>query len=428
MRATFNVASAFLALALAARTPAHASTYVVDDNGGAGVNFTSIAAAVAASVDGDVLVVRAGSYGAFVLDKALTIVADDGATVGPGSQITSIAAPQGARISGLDFADLKITACNGPVLCDRTDVLGSLSSLAANPVLQIQASVDVRFHRASIVGRNATIEGYPGWNAAGITGSRVEFSSCTITGGNGKKFQVYTDGGDGGDGIDCGAGSRVHFARTSVYGGNGAIGCHALCSGIDGEGGEAIYVADNATAIVAGSPSQQIIGGLPGDPNHWYPGEPSWGILVWTLGNLRYSGVTIASGDPSMPGINSVGGSGVGVTLAVPPDPTLELLGTPIAGAPLTMRLYATPGTSGRLQQGNQMQVIDDGLATIEKLDNRIRIHPLGPVPASGLIDYALSVPTNWQPGQFRVFQGLEIDPASALLLERTNSVPVVVH
>lgn len=401
-----------------------ASTYVVDDSGGPGVHFTSISAAVAASVNGDILLVRPGAYSAFTLDKALTIVADDGVSVGTGSQITGVSTLPGVRLSGLDFADLRITLCTAPVLCDRTDVLGALSATSANSVLTIQSSADVRFHRSTVEGRNSTSEGIAGRHAASVVTSRVEFSSSTIAGGNGKDADQDTDGSDGGDGLYCGGGSRVHLARSDVSGGAGGDACSALCSGTDGDGGNAVVVEAGANAIIAGSSNQEILGGAAGGISS--NGFFGWGVLVWGGGTLRYSGVTIQSGDPWEAPINAVAGSSV--TQASPPDPTLELTGIPTPGAPMTARLYATPGYFGRMQQGNQALVVDDGLATIEKLNNRIRLHPLGQVPSNGTIVYPLSVPSPWQPGTFRVFQGLEIDAPTNMLVGRTNSVLVVVR
>ena len=60
---------------------ARASTIVVDDNGGPGVQFTDIQPAVTAALPGDLIVVMPGSYSAFVLDKGLTLLASSGAIV-----------------------------------------------------------------------------------------------------------------------------------------------------------------------------------------------------------------------------------------------------------------------------------------------------------------------------------------------------------
>lgn len=60
-----------------------AQTFVVDDGGGAGVDFTSLATATANAPDGAVLLVRAGLYtgSPTISGKSLTILADPGAEV-----------------------------------------------------------------------------------------------------------------------------------------------------------------------------------------------------------------------------------------------------------------------------------------------------------------------------------------------------------
>jgi hypothetical protein len=225
--------------------------------------------------------------------------------------------------------------------------------------------------------------------------------------------------------VRCDLGSRVHFALTSVYGGDGGDACYGLCAGgYGGDGAPAIAVTGGSTAIVAGTST--IKGGHRGIGN--FPGMRASGVAVYASSHLRWSTATIQGGGPpsgAPPPIALLGGTAQNVS---PPDPTLAISGNAVAGGAMTLTFYGLPGTNGRLQQGNQMLVDVDGLAEIEKLNNRIRIHPLGPVPASGTITYALTVPSNWVPGQFRVFQGLEIDASSAMLIERTNSVPVVVH
>lgn len=59
-----------------------AQMFVVDASGGAGVAFTSIAAAVAAVPNGSVLIVRAGTYGSFTITaKSLAVLGEPGVIV-----------------------------------------------------------------------------------------------------------------------------------------------------------------------------------------------------------------------------------------------------------------------------------------------------------------------------------------------------------
>ena len=97
-------------------------------------------------------------------------------------------------------------------------------------------------------------------------------------------------------------------------------------------------------------------------------------------------------------------------------------------GAPLRRQFAVLRHANARLQQGNQPLLDDDGLCEIEKLNNRIRLHPLGPIPAIGEVSYPAVVGATTAPGWMRVFQALEIDTPTNTLLQRTNSIFVVVH
>jgi hypothetical protein len=101
-----------IVLALVCASLCAQSTWIVDDDGGAGVHFTSLPAAVGAAANGDTLLVAPGHYEPFhVTGKALTIRGDGPATTFvDGSQGAALAdyvsianPPVGAvfRLSGL---------------------------------------------------------------------------------------------------------------------------------------------------------------------------------------------------------------------------------------------------------------------------------------------------------------------------------------
>jgi hypothetical protein len=76
-------------------TPALATTYVVDDNGGPGVDFTTISAAVAAAQPGDLILVLDGTYSGFTLTKGLTVMGSGVVTVQGAIEIANV--PAGIR-------------------------------------------------------------------------------------------------------------------------------------------------------------------------------------------------------------------------------------------------------------------------------------------------------------------------------------------
>ena len=57
---------------------ASSKTWIVDDDGGPGVDFTDIQPAIDAAAPGDLIVVRNGDYNGFILFKDLILAADTG--------------------------------------------------------------------------------------------------------------------------------------------------------------------------------------------------------------------------------------------------------------------------------------------------------------------------------------------------------------
>jgi len=400
---------------------AQSTTYVVDDNGGPGVNFTDLPLAIAAAQPGDVLSVRPGSYSSFTLGKGLTIVGEFGAVVDAGTHVVGLPADERAVICAIDFGALSVSACSGNVTVDECSFTGQTT---ATGLVRVSNSTDVRFHRTKIfaeVRPNSSL--HAGSSAVVIDASRVEFSSCVVRGGDGGAATSFGSGGKGGVGIECSAGGRAHVALTNVTGGKGGKGVLYGPSG--GDGGPGIGVYGGGAVIVAGTPNNFVRGGNMGTP--WSMGfqNPGSGVRIGVGSSLRYSGSTIDSGAPYLvPAIHNFGT----VLHATPDDPTLEMIGHPSAGASVQLVVHGVAGMNARLQQGNQMLVVDDGQTEIERLDNRIRLHPLGPIPTGGSIAYTMNVPASWPVGRLRLFQGQEVDAATGALLERTNSAFVIVH
>ena len=413
-----------LALALAPLAYGQAATYVVDDSGGLGVNFTDIGSAIAAANPGDRLLVRDGNYAAFTLDKGLFVLGTGLVQTG---NVTVTGVPQGsvAALANLRTRQISVNACGGPVLFDSilaTTTPSAIISSAQYNLAIVTASLDVRFQRCELI---APAMGLANWSGAAglvVSGSRVELSSSRVQGGNGGKVPSSGcwEGNFGGHGLIVQNFGRVHAARTSAIGGNGSNGTN-LCGMEGGDGGHGARIDGTSSCVIAGISTDSFRGGLAGSPDLGTLRDGS-GVLVAFGGELRHSGVTILAGDPSAPDIAGM------ATLAVPADPTLEFVGVPQAGNSVQFLARAQPGRVLRLQQGNVPLVIDDEAAEIERLNNRIRIHPLGLVPNTGSLALDLTVPAFAPPGWLRIFQGLEIDGAANALVQRTNSAFTLVR
>lgn len=167
-------ALALVALSAPCSVASAQSVLVVDAAGGAGSTHTQVSAAVAAAASGDLIVVRAGSYGSFAVSgKSLSIQAEPGAQVtietSPGSfgqiAVRNLAADQRVDVRGFDVP------------------LGS-EGLLLRPAFLVEdcagavVAEDCRF-RASFIGHPA---GGNGEGAKVLGSASVSFVRCTIEG------------------------------------------------------------------------------------------------------------------------------------------------------------------------------------------------------------------------------------------------------
>ena len=105
---------------------------VVDDDGGAGVGFTEIQAAVDAAADGDVVLVRSGTYAPFqVVGKGVTVLSDVEQTVvvnGPievsGTPADSLVVLRGLQTGTPLEHGASIEDCAGAVRVEECDLRG----------------------------------------------------------------------------------------------------------------------------------------------------------------------------------------------------------------------------------------------------------------------------------------------------------------
>ncbi len=104
-------------------------TWVVDANGGAGVHYRDLPAAVAAAANDDRIVVRAGVYTQFSTAKGLRVLGEPGATIGKqgglptaGVSIHDVGVGRLFILSGINFANesmipaVQLKDCLGPVV------------------------------------------------------------------------------------------------------------------------------------------------------------------------------------------------------------------------------------------------------------------------------------------------------------------------
>lgn len=254
-RSVRTIRAMVLAALLAA--PSLANVYVIDDDGGPGVDFTDLPPALAAALPGDVLLVQPGSYSAFTLSKGIAVLAQNGnATVSSLSNVAGLPAGQTARLLGLEFGGLNLVQCAGVVVLDDVTVIGSSTAIQA---LSVQACVDVRGLGISsmLQGANPAIGvGDTGYGLLAI-GARVELVASQVHGRPGKNGGTTGDGGEGADGAVVDGGSRVHLVVSEAVGGGGGDGS-PLCfptGTFGGNGGNGALLKGGSDLLAMGTPS-----------------------------------------------------------------------------------------------------------------------------------------------------------------------------
>jgi len=378
---------------------AHGGTLLVDDDGGPGVDYTDLPAAVAGALDGDVIFVRAGDYSATTIAaKRLTLIAESGARIceGPSCnlgllEVHSTTASKPVVVVGLE-ARYDVHDSTGMVLLDRLPSSRVLCQLAS----------DVRCQNSTLEGVGSyTYVCYSDNSVAALTvgtvqdvqPSRAEIVRTSLLGGLGQLGQGNVCGGRGSDGATVEAG-LLHVALSTSAGGDG--GTYWCCDDYldPGDGGHGVSLSTATVGRFVG-PDLSLTGGFGGydaiNDDYGYDGAPV---------------------------------AGFGTEIQEPLDPSLEVLGEAQFDTATTWRTWAEPGSQAALLLGTRPQVLDDGVADVELLVKPLRLFPLGTVPASGYVDFTL--PPIPQLGVGSIVIGQAHVDLGAGDVRRTNSATAV--
>ena len=163
---------------------ANANTYIVDDGGGTGVDFTQIAAAS----PGDVLLVQPGTYTGFDVPFGLSILGTTGVVVQGPVRVTNI--PAGARVSltALSVTQLEIAGSQAPIVAtDITVVAPFTLPPGYEAFVEVRDALDVRFRGLSAVPASDLHSGCGGLIAQN---ARVELVQSVVRG----RVGFYGDG------------------------------------------------------------------------------------------------------------------------------------------------------------------------------------------------------------------------------------------
>ena len=305
---------------------AQGTVHVVDDDGGPGVDFSSLQAAVNAAVDGDVVLIRSGSYAGLTLtDKDLVLVADQGAqvTVNAAPSVTQLSAGKSVLLQGLTLRGnpgLRLANNTGAVVVDDCDVFGVQPGLWSTLPYGMQV-VDC----ASVTVTGSTVQlAQPGFGEPALRtqNSRVFLFDSDFHGPAGA-FGTYGDGSDGGPGATV-AGGELFASGCRFLGGDG------------GDGGVSVWTSDCGDGGNGGPGLVSLAGG----------GTPQL-TLQDSLTQAGAGGVKSAFGTP--PCVDGVDGLPVAMAVGSPTVVTEEArslsVSSPVrAGAPFTLNAGGQPG------------------------------------------------------------------------------------
>jgi hypothetical protein len=321
-------------------TPTIASNTWIVDGGGTGTH-TQIQAAIGGATDGDIILVRSGTYNSFVVGNiSLSILAEEGADVDTGT----------IRVRNQDhdrFLLLRGLNAKGIVGLNPSSSLGFYG---------LNNEGSIRIWECSFEGAATSVGGYSAWSGALLDHcADVAIDECTIRGAQ-YPGSLATSAGTPHSGVGLRViASGVTLHHSHVIGGNGAEAFDPI-AGIEGGAGVEVTGSD---FFAAGS---SIVGGRGGDGDAYAGGAGNGGhglvtknsitqVLDCNLGggsggcNYKWFGCSAysPSGSPS-----------VGDPLILPGTaPELNAPTLVSSSSILELQVTAAPGTRVFLQAGS---------------------------------------------------------------------------
>jgi len=375
-----------------------ADTLVVDDDGGPGVDFTSIVDAVAAANRGDMISVHDGLYPAYItLDQALRIESAAGSTSVVISsfvmKIRDIPAGDEVHLRGLEFVRLEIDDCEGSVFISEVRAGGIAMNHCAN----------VRVADSEIWGVRGCPWDYACYPAASVSSSYAEFLRCDLRGDSDFEGEF---GYDGQSGLVVGPASIVHCIRSTAVGGFGGRNyCVGGGDGVGGNGGHGVHVMPGGQLFLRLDPGAAL-----GSGGSWEQGCNGDGVRGYEMlneGFVQFVGVTPADLDLA----------GAGEQEVVPLAPYVE---GSITSELVTLTVHGRPGAAVHILVARQPAL--ESLPTILEplLVDPIRVMSIGVLPESGSFVLSAPLPPAMPPGSRFALQALVTDEFGRRL---TNSV-----
>jgi hypothetical protein len=364
--------------------------WVVDDQAGPGVDFTSIQAAVDASSLGDTVLVKGGFFAetVFITSRGLTLIADSGADVViqggvriHGTQASQPILLRGLRVPGTSITNpygLVVHLAAGAVWVEDCVLHGSASFGGPGLGASVSDSAGVTFVRCELRGGSGIGKGNPPPGGSGLTSNGpVHVFDSSVRGGDVPAFTgifFFGNTSSGGAGVLLNGGT-LFASGTTIVGGTGSSGyAHPTfgCVG-GGPGGAGIAGVDLGTsAVLVGTTSQGGSGGAAFGACAAGPGGAATWLVGGSVTTLPGSAHSAQFSSPIREG-QAITGTVHGVpgelaVLAVAPTLhtgtlLLPLAGVALLGGPISVLgvgqvpasgVIAIAGTAGPLSGGNE--------------------------------------------------------------------------
>ena len=320
---------------LAALLPAtaHAGTFVVDAQMGAGADFPDVQVALNSTlvVDGDTLLIRPGSYSRVVTSKSVTMK-------GLG------ASPDDVNFfkSFVPWEYSEFRDCTGPVRFSNVRFAKIFVYNTTQPVHFVGVRMSHLFVRSAQFVRveNEGLGSLPPFSVDVFEDSNAEFLQCSFLGSYG------LEGQDGGIAARVRLNSFARFADCEFEGGPGS---NHFYGSLGGTGGVGLHVEDNSRVQLVGKSGNLIRGGYGG----WgltvpEDGDGGVGLAVDVSSFVRRSNYDLIGGVNPGSGLPSAGyeGFAASLTTALVPDPLMTRTGSFAPGATSTFHLLGEPGAT----------------------------------------------------------------------------------
>jgi len=265
---------ASLSFLLALQPAAQGQVWVVDDDGGADVDFSTLTDAVAHAAGGDVLLFREGRYHAFgygnpvrIQGRSLTLIADSGAEVvleGVHLVVEDLDSTHFVTLRGLvlEQCSLFLLANRGSVWVEECELNTRRPEFHGRGSVHVERSSSVSFNRCTLDGADGDGAVFGPSAALFAAQSSVHVYDCALVGGHG---DGDADGAAAARLID----SFLFASGTSFAGGSAHPHGSGNCSGVSGDGLRLEGSTSRAhlldCSLAAGAFDVQCAGTVPGE-------------------------------------------------------------------------------------------------------------------------------------------------------------------